>query len=136
MRARLAADWDGLRDLARASRVARFYRTGFDAQDAFACERLAGDAAADDLYRWAYRALFLKALNRVPLPAARPLGEPLEPFTELAAMAREGEAVAARLVAGAEARHPAIEELSIRGDSITVMRFTVLRDLQQAVGET
>jgi ADP-heptose:LPS heptosyltransferase len=121
VRSRLAGDWDGLARLARAARSVHFYRTGFDANEAFACDRLAGRTDADDLYRWAYRAVFLRALRGVPLPAPRPLGGSLAPFVELAAMAREGEAIAARLAAGAAARSPAIDELARLGREIEAL---------------
>jgi ADP-heptose:LPS heptosyltransferase len=125
VKARLAADWEALRELARASRVARFYRTGFDGDDVFACERLAGRDDRDDFYRWAYRAVFLRALRGIPLPAPRPLGEPLAPFAELAAMAREGEAIATRLAAGAEARHPAVDDLARLGREIETLDASI-----------
>jgi hypothetical protein len=121
VQARLASDWDGIVALARASRVVRFYRTGFDAHDSFACERLAGRDDGDDLYRWAYRAVFSRALRGIPLPGPRALGETLAPFAELAAMAREGETIAARLAVGAAARSPSIDELTRLGREIEAL---------------
>jgi ADP-heptose:LPS heptosyltransferase len=120
-RARLAGDWSGLAEEARRSPLVRFHRTGFDAQGAFLCERLDGREDADDRYRWAYRAVFQRVLAGVPLPAPRPLRGSLGPFAELAAIAREGEAVATRLAASAAAAHPSLEEIGRLGREIEAL---------------
>jgi ADP-heptose:LPS heptosyltransferase len=120
-RGRLARDWSGLAEQARRSPLVRFHRTGFDRHDAFACERLDGREDEDDRYRWAYRAIFQKALAGVPLPSPRPFRASLEPFAELAAMAREGEAIAVRLAAGAVAARPSLDEMSRLGREIEAL---------------
>lgn len=121
--ARLSEDWERLIELARRSLRVRYYRTGFDKGDAYACQTLDGRESADDRYRWAYRAVFSDLLGGVSLPEPRALVEPreLRPFAELGAMAREGEAIAVRLAAAASVRRPPIDEITRLGREIEVL---------------
>lgn len=125
-RARLAGDWDALAEQARQSPLVRFHRTGFDRHGAFACEPLDGREDPDDRYRWAYRSVFQRALAGVPLPEPRPLRGSLAPFAELAAMAREGEAIAERLAVAAAAPRPSIEEIGRLGREIETLDAAIL----------
>jgi ADP-heptose:LPS heptosyltransferase len=102
--ARLADDWGALDRLARDAGSVRLYRSSFDAYGLHRCELLGGrPARPEDRLRAAYRAAFLSLLVGAPPPASG-AGDP-SAFIALAALAREGAAVADRL--DREARRPA-----------------------------
>jgi ADP-heptose:LPS heptosyltransferase len=96
--ARLARDWPAVDRIAQATTSARIYRTAFDAAGFYDCQPLGGVAVRhEDELRRAYRATWLTLLTRAPLPAAAASTIDAAPFTGLARLARDGEALAIRL---------------------------------------
>ena len=99
VRHRLANDWSALAELAAESEPVRIYRSGFDESGLYSCERL-GDRHPDarEVLRRAYRAVWLAALERHPLPT-EPLGDGVDetPFVRVAELARRGLAAAGEL---------------------------------------
>jgi hypothetical protein len=122
VRARLAGDWHGLGALARAHAGLHVYRTGFDAQGLYRCDRL-GRAASrpEDELRWAYRATWMAELLRTPLPAPRATSIATAPFAGLASLAVDGAAATARLRGAALASNPDLDEIERLGRGLDVL---------------
>lgn len=95
---RIAGDWDGLGALDLAPDRVRVLRTGFDAQGFYQCTRVANPMPApDEVLRRAYRATWLAALDKRPLPEERFSSVDPAPFLEVGATARHGLELARRL---------------------------------------
>jgi ADP-heptose:LPS heptosyltransferase len=125
--ARLAADWDAIESLARASATMRVYRTAFDAHGLYCCRLLgAPPLGREDELRRAYRATWLAVLAGVPLPTPSPGTIDVGPFAALARLARDGEEIAGRLAAEVEQGAAALDAVERLGRELEILDRALL----------
>jgi hypothetical protein len=117
--ARIAGDWSQIEELARGSRVVRFYRSGFDELGFFDCTPLGGARVSPaETTRRAYRSMWLAALCGARLRAAQPSGVDDGAFAALGALARDGAQQALRLRTAAARKPVDIAEIERLGAAV------------------
>jgi ADP-heptose:LPS heptosyltransferase len=100
VRARLTGDWEAVAAAANGAREVRIYRGCFDRAGYVDCRDLgSAPPQADDVVRWAYRAVWLWRLAGVPLPEPFRADLDLAPFARLAELAARGAATADAMAA-------------------------------------